>query len=125
MISKLLEFIKSKQSEIVLALAVVLIAIISFETGKISTLRNFGKPLEIKDPLNQSAQVIHLQGSTLQKTSTQRTDQKVVASKNSTSYHFSWCSGAKKIKEENKIIFASEQEAQSKGLTLASNCQKW
>ncbi|OGN12480.1 MAG: hypothetical protein A3C71_01770 [Candidatus Yanofskybacteria bacterium RIFCSPHIGHO2_02_FULL_43_15c] len=53
-----------------------------------------------------------------------KADPQIVASKNSTVYHFIWCSGAQRIKEENKITFTSEQEAQNKGLILASNCKK-
>lgn len=119
MLSKIIEFIKTKQSEIVLAIAMVLIAIIAFESGKITALRNLSEPLEIKSSSTQSAsQVIHTPGSTL------RNEQQVIASKNSTIYHFFWCSGAKRIKKENKITFSSEQEAQKRGYVLASNCIK-
>ena len=49
---------------------------------------------------------------------------RVVASKNGSKYHFLWCSGAKQIKEENKIYFNSEEEAVAAGYTLAANCSK-
>lgn len=131
MISKILEFIKSKQSEMVLALAVVLIAIISFQSGKISALHHFNQPLEIRGSgADISLPIGNIKPKgTLPKaeSSTHKSISglgRVVASKNSKSYHFLWCSGAKRIKEENKITFASEQEAQSQGYTLASNCQR-
>jgi len=117
MITKIFEFIKARQSETALAAAMVLIAIISFQSGKISALKSFNKPLVIKA---SSAKVIHTQGSTLRSV----TDSQIVASKNSAVYHFLWCSGAQRIKEGNKITFASEQEAQSRGYSLASNCKK-
>jgi hypothetical protein len=47
----------------------------------------------------------------------------VVVSKNSTKYHLPWCSGARTIKEENKIWFASESEALAAGYTKAGNCR--
>ncbi len=47
----------------------------------------------------------------------------VVASKNSTKYHLPWCSGAKTIKEENKIWFTSEEKAIAAGYTKAGNCK--
>ena len=55
----------------------------------------------------------------------QATDTKgvYVASKNGTKYHLPWCSGAKNIKEENKVWFASKEEAQSKGYSAAANCK--
>lgn len=121
MLSKLLEFIKSKQAEVVLAIAVVLIAIISFESGRISALRQFNDPLEIK---YAPAAITDTKIVSNPVQNSQKLDLRVVASKNSTLYHFLWCSGAQRIKEENKVIFSSEQEAQSRGYKLASNCQK-
>lgn len=48
---------------------------------------------------------------------------RVVASKNGTKYHHPWCAGASQIKEENKIWYETEQQAQQAGLTKAKNCQ--
>lgn len=132
MLSKIISQIKTRQSEIVLAVAVVLIAIIAFESGKISALRHLQEPLKIvDDSADISGQVKPKSpspksqiGTESQKTGATSALGRVVASKNSTLYHFLWCTGSKKIKEENKITFSSEQEAQSKGYTLASNCQR-
>lgn len=49
---------------------------------------------------------------------------KIIASKNGTKYYYQNCSGISKIKNENKIFFASEKEAESKGYSLAANCFK-
>ncbi len=51
------------------------------------------------------------------------TDQSVVASKKGTKYYFPWCGGAKSIKPENKVTFASRTEAEAKGYTKAANCK--
>lgn len=45
-----------------------------------------------------------------------------VASKTGKSYHLPWCSGAKLIKEENKIWFNSKEEAEARGYAPAGNC---
>jgi hypothetical protein len=45
-----------------------------------------------------------------------------VASKSGTKYHLSTCSGAKLIKEENKLFFATKDEAESAGYSKAANC---
>src|SRR3989338_5359601 len=125
MLSRLLEFIKTKQSEVVLAIGVVLIAIIAFESGRISAIRRFDDPLEIKyAPAAVAGQNPSSGQDKKTSQSPQKLDLRVVASKNSTLYHFLWCSGAQRIKEENKIIFSSEQEAQSRGYKIASNCEK-
>jgi hypothetical protein len=46
-----------------------------------------------------------------------------VASKSGQSYHLPWCSGAKQIKEENKIYFDSKEEAEAAGYAPAKNCK--
>lgn len=45
-----------------------------------------------------------------------------IASKNSNRYHISSCSSAKKIKEENIIIFEDVNEASANGYTPCSIC---
>lgn len=45
-----------------------------------------------------------------------------VASKNGSKYHLAWCSGAQRIKEENKIYFNSQEEAERAGYAPAANC---
>lgn len=47
----------------------------------------------------------------------------VVASKSGSKYHFPWCSGAKRIKEENKIKFPSIKDARTAGYEPAKNCK--
>lgn len=47
----------------------------------------------------------------------------VVVSKNGEKYHHPWCSGARAIKEENKIWFTSEADALAAGYTKAGNCK--
>lgn len=108
---------------------IVLVAIISFNIGKINALRQI--PLKISDGANiykavsSNTSPTTVQKKTIGATSKpQPTDLRVVVSKNSSSkkYHFSWCSGAKRIKSENQIWFNTAQEAENRGYTLAGNC---
>lgn len=46
-----------------------------------------------------------------------------VGSRNGTTYYLPWCGGVKLIHEENKIWFASKEDAQSKGYRPAGNCK--
>lgn len=48
---------------------------------------------------------------------------KYVASKNGTKYYLATCSGAKRIKDENKVWFASVEDAKASGRTLSSTCK--
>lgn len=46
-----------------------------------------------------------------------------VASKNGEKYYLPWCGGVSRIKEENKVWFASKAEAEAAGYTPAANCK--
>lgn len=45
-----------------------------------------------------------------------------MASKNGTKYYLPACGTAKRIKEENKVWFATKAEAEAAGFTPAANC---
>jgi len=131
---KLLEKIKEHQSDIVLSAVIILITVISFQSGKILVLKNRGGAgIEIKE-----ASIEEIFGETRlsqKEDSTKDADVKnqfnigvgkfsVVASKNSNKYHYSWCPGAGKISDKNKITFPTEAAALATGYMLASNCKK-
>jgi hypothetical protein len=46
-----------------------------------------------------------------------------VGSRSGKTYHLPWCSGALRIKEENKIWFATKAEAEARGYKPAANCK--
>lgn len=47
----------------------------------------------------------------------------VVASKTGTKYYLPWCGTVSRIKEENKVYFASKAEAEKAGYAPAKNCK--
>ncbi len=55
-------------------------------------------------------------------TSVAPTEGKYVASKSGTKYYLPACSGVNRIKPENRVWFATVEDAQAAGLTPASNC---
>jgi hypothetical protein len=120
MLSKLIRFVKANQSEIVLGVVIVIITVISFNLGKISSLNGTKTPITITGGENAG------QGDVRGISTPAAKDQTVVASKNSKGklYHFTWCPGASMIAEKNKIIFPNEAAAMAAGYTLAGNCQK-
>lgn len=46
-----------------------------------------------------------------------------VGSRNGTKYHFPWCSGAQRMKESNKVWFATKEDAEAAGYSPAANCK--
>jgi uncharacterized protein YpmB len=47
----------------------------------------------------------------------------IFASVSGKTYTYSWCQGASRIKEENKIFFRTEDEAKRTGRTLSKLCK--
>lgn len=50
-------------------------------------------------------------------------EKRYVGSRNGSKYHLPWCSGAQRIKEENKVWFGSKVEAENRGYVPAKNCE--
>ena len=46
-----------------------------------------------------------------------------VASKSGEAYYLPWCGGVTRIKAENKVWFATKEEAEAKGYRPAKNCK--
>ncbi|MEK7616019.1 MAG: hypothetical protein AAB420_02315 [Patescibacteria group bacterium] len=124
MIAKIKEFVKVYHSELTLGIAIISITIISFNLGRMSVGNQVAKlPLTISSP-NASGQAVGPLNS--ESSGPTAKDQTVVASKAASShlYHFTWCSGAKRIAEKNKITFPNESAAIAAGYSLAGNCQR-
>jgi hypothetical protein len=123
-LAKIGNVVKKYQKDIFLGFCIVLISTISFNLGRINALNK--TPLKITGEANvYQATVGNSVLSSKKTVPVQPKDLRVVASKASTTkkYHFTWCPGAKQIKETNKLWFVDESLAQKAGYTLASNCQ--
>lgn len=130
---KILEFWKKYESKIITILGLILIAVISFQGGFLQGKSQQNSPVIIENAekcpffntSNNSSSRVLGEGSETEKDS--KENQKTcafVGSKNSNKYHPPTCHHAKRIKEENKICFSSEQDAESKGYTPSSSCAK-
>lgn len=122
-LAKILNMVKRRQKDIFLGFCIILISVIGFNLGKLNASRQIiDKTTEKVDVYQKTKASVLI---TPKPTPAQPKDLRVVASKASSSkkYHFSWCPGAKKIKEINKLWFENESLAQKAGYTLAGNCQ--
>lgn len=106
----------------------------SFALGRLSVTKDKQKSLVIEtvppeffsapsEGADTSAENLTTSAVNLQSGSTAEASGFLVGSKNSTKYHFPWCSGAKRIKQENLISFSSYEEARAAGYTPAGNCE--
>jgi methylphosphotriester-DNA--protein-cysteine methyltransferase len=92
---------------------IIMLGVISFEFGRLSVYKN--------DKTNAKLYINNATSSS-EKTNSEQQG-KYVASKTGKAYHLPWCSGARRIKDENKIWFTSKEEAESAGYAPASNCK--
>lgn len=113
------------QADFFTAIVIILVAFAGFGLGRLSSLERKKTPILIERDqsfLYQSNRIIpdgKINSSEINKNSKQKS---FVASKSGTKYYFPWCGTVSRIKEENKIWFASEAEAQKAGYTPATNC---
>lgn len=127
MIAKMTKWVKSCAYELFMVASVTMIAIISYNLGGMQAIQK--SPLKItQDALIFNA-ISGTQETGGEKTATQKApqpkDPRVVVSKSSSSkkYHYTWCSGAKRINPENQVWFDTAQAAEAAGYSLAGNCQ--
>ena len=105
------------------ALVVVLTALGSFGLGRLSKIEEARAPIRIDqsrvlaEPTVVTANPTPLAASELRGTTPQ-----YVASKNGAKYYLTSCASAGRIKEENKIYFASAALAAAAAYTPAANC---
>jgi len=121
MLSKIKNFIKYYEKDLITVIVIVTVALISFGLGRLSKIKENKVPITIENlgaSVETGFRVTPAAGIRFQ-----TAGDAVVASKNGTKYHYPWCSGAQRIEEENKIWFASIEEARQAGYQPASNCK--
>ena len=135
MLKKLKSFIQDDTTYI--AFLLVVVGVGSFGLGKMSLDTNsknmsniatpallFNTPSSTKDQSSELVSVSAVSGTRnpVPPTALSKSAHNFVASKAGTKYHALTCSGAKTIKESNKIYFATVDEAEAAGYTRAANC---
>lgn len=100
---------------------VVLVGVGAFGLGRLSRIEEAKQPLIIRNGSQVAAPLI-LEGREEKALSSVMTEGKYVASKSGSKYYLSTCSGAKNIKEENRIFFSSVSAAEAAGYEPAANC---
>jgi len=120
------------KKELYLSLIILLVAIISFGLGRLSKIREEKTPITIEsintetsiavsNALNKNGAGIMLEhnSSTISPSSSKI----FVASKNGKKYYYAWCESAKIIKEQNRVWFSTQAEAEKAGYSPAVNCK--
>jgi len=123
MLSNFKQFVKERESDITLTISIILIALISFGTGRLTAPQINNEPIVIEGPtasIEQSASEVS------QPTNKEITEQgRFVGSVNSNKYHWPDCPFGKRIAEQNQTWFSSEAEAQTVGYARCSGFEKY
>ncbi len=111
-----------RRTDIFLAAVMILLGVGCFGLGRLSAMGYEPPPLRFEnaDGTIATGEPITLPPSA--SAGDTATDATYVASSKGTIYYLPSCAGAKKIKEENKIWFASADEARRAGYEPAKNC---
>ena len=101
-----------------LSIIIILVAVLSFGIGRLSVAGN-REAIRIE----YDSEISNYSNYPNYSKQTTNSNDTVITSKNGSKYHYSHCAGAKQIKEENKISFASASAAEAAGYALAANCK--
>ena len=125
-----------KARDAVLVGAVVLLGLVSFGLGRLSVTSVAANgpmalcstiPTEGNTLAASAVEAVSTVGSNLPETPVDKTapsgEGKYTASKSGSVYHLPWCSGAKRIKEENRVWFDTREAAEAAGYRPATNCK--
>ena len=115
----MLEKIKLHSASIFFIIAVILIGTLGFGLGRLSKIEEGREPVKIAR-LSSTSDVENEVSSPAMLPASAKGP--YVASRNGTKYYLTNCSGVSRIKEENKVYFATAAAARATGLTPATNC---
>ena len=123
MLSHFKSFVKERESDITLTIGIILIALISFGTGRLTAPQTNKEPIIIEGPTASIEQSVSEVNQPANKETTEQG--RFVGSVNSNKYHWPDCPFGKRVAEQNQIWFSSEAEAQSAGYTRCGSFEKY
>ena len=100
--------------ELYLTAVIVLVAVISFGLGRLSKIREEKTPITIEN-VKENAETSESNFPSSSKI--------FVASRNGKKYYYAWCESANVIKEQNRVWFSTQAEAEKAGYQPAANCK--
>lgn len=127
-LQKVKQWCIDNKSDLYVAAIIFLTALTSFGLGRLSVLWPEKEPITIKNyelGIKNNGTAVKMASTTSSNSLfiIPNSSGKYVASKSGSAYHFPWCSGALRIKEENKIWFETKEEAEKAGYKPAGNCE--
>jgi len=125
MLSLFKQIVKKNESDILLTLTIILVALVSFGAGLLIDFSKDKTPIIIQNPIPTASIQQTLTETCAPGQESSIEQGRFVGSVNSNRYHWPDCSFAKRIGEENQIWFDSEQEAQDANYTRCGNFERY
>jgi len=130
-ISKIKELIKGVtyflgEKDVFIVIFFIASVIISFNLGRISEKEDLARVRLEQSliPQKRLADIQKEENLSLKDTPQKEgSSQNIWGSKSGTKFYYAWCSGASRIKEENRVYYSSQEDALKAGRTLASSCK--
>ena len=120
---RLVGWVKTNNKELYLATIIILTAVISFGLGRLSKIREEKTPITIENVKENEETSESKSLSTSNVDSGIKADKIFVASRNGKKYYYAWCESANVIKEQNRVWFSTQAEAEKAGYQPAANCK--
>jgi|TARA_Y100000031_G_scaffold156411_1_gene210857 hypothetical protein len=121
MLTNFKQLVKKHWSDMILAIFITLIALISFGIGRLVLLEDDQDSIIIQNPACPNT--VSIQQSLINQPETEQGT--FLSSVNSDKYHWPDCPWAKKISIENQVWFSSENEAQTAGYIRCGSFEKY
>ncbi len=120
-IKKVKEWCMDNKGDLFIAGIIFFTGLSGFGLGRLSVDLVANQPLSVIQP-NENSNTSNTPQAGAAGGST-ASDSRVFASRSGAVYYYSWCSGATRVKEDNKVWFATNKEAEQAGLRRASGCK--
>ncbi len=122
MLNNFKQTVKKHESDIFLTVIILSIALVSFGAGLLIDFSEDNQSIIIQNPTASIQQSLTNECQISEESNKQN---KFIGSVNSNKYHWPDCPWAKKIGEQNRIWFDSEQEAKNAGYVRCGSFEKY
>lgn len=112
-----------KGKDVLVVIIVILVGLGSFELGRLSKESSSGLKIDSSDTDVGAVPDVGIPQGGSPTSGTPSSGKTFFASSKGKKYYTTSCSAGKTIKQENRVYFATGEEAEAAGYTLSSSCQ--
>lgn len=121
--------IRELPDDFFLGLVIILVSFGAFGLGRLSKIEGAKTPIYVENAPIITADTFAISNSPAASNTpsspnlTASANNQLMGSKNGKKYYYSWCAGANRITDTNRIYFTSKADAESRGYTPSITCK--